>query len=279
MRKLILLSISLCSITLFLNAIQENTPLNQQEAKKTMIFSNGKSYQDLDQELSIKHPNKPESLIISGYGSGAEIFENKIINLVYSPNYFGINYRELNPDTGSLESKQKSGDCFLIPEKLTKLDYDAARFLLTHEIGHSQQPNTTLAIQGSTRAAFLPIAYYWKKIVGSRPYKNRFTKYGSKFFAAEVLTTLVANGFINLEERRADNFAIKHCDAKALQAAIKEFQANKEILQKEWSSMSSYIPFRGIGNYVLDPIHPSFDSRIAKIKGALKTRFGIETEC
>ncbi len=188
-----------------------------------------------------------------------------------------VNYRTLNPETGSLDQKEKMEHYLLIPQKVTEWNYDVARFMLTHEIGHSQFPNLLPALNVSTGLAFYSIAYYWKKIMGSAPYKNRFTKYGSKFIAASILSNLAKFGLYQLEERRADNFAIKHSDASMLQGAIQEFQEVKKTLQKEYSTstLSKVLPF-SIGWKLKDPLHPSLDSRIAKIKTALKTKFNLE---
>ncbi|MBP6892552.1 M48 family metalloprotease [Candidatus Babeliales bacterium] len=275
--KKVMFLVLFCDLSAMINCFHLDVPMSQQNAKKEMVFTNGKSYQDLEDELRLKHPNEPESIIIKGYGLGTEEFENKIINPVYCSNYFPFQGVDLNSATGSFELKEKSGHYFLIPEKITESNYDTARFLLTHEIGHSQFPNLLPAVNTSIGLTFYPIAYYWKKTMGSAPYRNRFTKYGSKIIAANILSTLAKFCCYQLEERRADNFAIKHSDASMLQGALEGLQEDKKQLQKEYSKtvISKVLPFR-IGWNLKDPLHPSLDSRIAKVKAALKTKFNIE---
>ena len=254
MKKLLLFCISFCHITSFINGFQIDVPLNQKNAKKSIMFSNGKSYQDLEDELRQKHKNLPEFII-----SKRQTFS-----------HFSQPFKQLQITDDNFSTLPGKSYIF-VPKKITKMDYEAAKFALTHEIGHSKFPNYAVINYGSTTVAFLPIFYYWKKLIGSSAYyKNRFTKYGSKYISANIATKLLYYSLSNIEERRADNFAIKHSELKNLQAAKKDFSTFQEKLKKEWSlyRLSKYIPF-ALGQYYMDPKYPSTNSRIRKIEKAI----------
>lgn len=91
-----------------------------------------------------------------------------------------------------------------------------------------------------------------------------------------MLATIVSNALLKLEEQRADNWANMQADEKVLLGGIEYLNFIKDKMQDKWSGykISSIIPF-SVGKF-MDISHPNIDSRIAKIKTALKTRFGVD---
>ena len=96
------------------------------------------------------------------------------------------------------------------------------------------------------------------------------------------MATLALGSFFRIagfraEERRADNFANKHADEQTLKGGIETFEGHKNIINTVWNvTGASKIMSKKVFENLVDLKHPTVDSRIAKMKKALKTRFGVE---
>ena len=243
----------LLSLAIDIHSFDLKVPVDQQSTKNNMVFSNGKTYQNLEDELCTKFANLPEFIIICGYGLGTDDFENKIVNPAYCPNYCHLSYTVFNPKTGIKEEKEKNGNCFLIPEKIVELDYEEACFILLHEIGHSIFPNKV-------------------------PMTNISIACISIFGGKSFLMTIIGSYLSVLEEQRADDFAIKHSSLATLQGGLNYFKKVKVVFKKEYIKYksSSFYLFNTVWGF-LNFTHPNINKRIEKIKSALKNHFGVDS--
>ncbi|MBP9764924.1 M48 family metalloprotease [Candidatus Babeliales bacterium] len=239
---------------------------DEKAAKENIVFSNGKNLKTLEAELQSKYQGTPIFRVVKDYGCFTDGMQHKVLN----PAYSWLDYSQQDFE----EQKSRKTGVVLMPEMINQMSYDSANFITSHELGHSQLPYAIPVISALANISYWPIAYYWKKRFGAGPYRNRLTKHTSKLLAAYGITTFASGVAVNLEERRADNFAIKHSDAKALKGGIEYLKTSKNSLQNEYQkhAVSRFLPF-SIGWKYLDPTHPSLDSRIAKIERALHKRF------
>ncbi|MCX5924315.1 MAG: hypothetical protein NTZ68_02740 [Candidatus Dependentiae bacterium] len=228
-------------------------PLDQQGAKKETLFKDGVSFAQMEETARKNCPQIPDILLtdamlcpLTGIDTGSDA--------------------AYLPSTQSIWASRTTAD---------RHSSKAFEWAMLHETGHAQMPYAVNSIHGAVVATNLATAYYWGAHK-AKPYKNRVTKYGSKYLAMTAAGAIVNSTLMKIEERRADNWANKTADAQALQGGIEYFEASKIKQQEEWSKykLSSVVPF-GVAKYLLDPIHPSLDSRIAKCKTVLKNRFSI----
>lgn len=226
-------------------------PLDQVKAKKEALMSDGVSVVELEQHMKQKYPNITNVLLV-----------NKFLS-------------SLNEVDLEMDAAYGNDQILLSSQNMHKLTSRAYEWDILHEAGHAQQPYNIFAIQGAVGITQLLTGYYWgmhKK--GS--YKNRLTKLGSKTFAAILAGSIVNCALMQAEERRADNWANSVADKKALLGGIEYFNFFKLKAQNKWSEykISSIIPF-SVAKHMLDPIHPSIESRIAKINKVKKERFSL----
>ncbi|MFA5999184.1 MAG: M48 family metalloprotease [Candidatus Babeliales bacterium] len=235
------------------DAMKTTYPLDQEGAKKETLFKDGVSFAQMEESARKKYPNIPSILLTDAMLcplTGADIGTDAA--------YVA--------DTQSIWASRTTAD---------RLNSRAFEWVMLHETGHAQMPYAVHSIMGVAAAVYLSTGYYWGAHK-AMPYKNRITKYGSKYLAAWAAGTIVNHTLMKVEERRADNWANKTADAQALQGGIEYFETFKIKQQEEWAKikLSSVVPF-SVAKYFIDPIHPSIDSRVVKCKTALKNRFGI----
>lgn len=132
-------------------------------------------------------------------------------------------------------------------------------------------------LKGSWLTSMGVITYYWKKFIGTTPYKNRFTKYGSKFFAANAISFIGICSMHKVAESYRENVAIKNTNTAILQDVIEELKENKEKAEKEYSAsiVSKVFPFK-LAYKLRNPLTPTNDSRIVTIERELKERSSRE---
>jgi hypothetical protein len=170
----------------------------------------------------------------------------------------------------------KNHELLVDKKTMGELPASSWQWLMLHETGHAQMPYVVPAIHGTVTATQLLTPYFWgmhKKV----PYKNIVTKLGSKAIATLVISTFVNVNAFRTEERRADNFANKHADKDVLHGGKKWCEGYESLIAQAWngSGASQSMSQKTFAN-LIDPIHPTVDSRIAKIQKALKNRFGVE---
>lgn len=226
--------------------------LNQQEIKKEILTKDGISFTELEQNMRRNYCDIPEMLMIMS---------------VEDP----LTGAELDVDFFYTDKK-----ILICPKNLHTLTSKSIEWAILHETGHSKQPYNISAILGVATITQLLTAYYWG-MHKAKPYKNRLTKLGSKVLPALLVGSVVHCGLMNAEERRADNWANMQGDKEALLGGIEYFDHFQQKMQDILSenTMTSVILFN-IEKYLMDPLHPTIDSRILKIKETLKTRFGYE---
>ena len=250
---------------------------NQEQAKKDLIFTDGVSFAQVEKDIKEKHPHIPDVLLVDCYLDQKSI--NDLPNKIPAPFYFpkGTNVTAtiavLNQDGSSKLENKTFENPILANSEFKQLDSHGAKWLLTHETGHAKYPNLIPTIRIISLPVFLSTTYAWKKIINSKPYKNRVTKYSSKLFAGLCASNSYVQTAIKLEERRADNYANQHTDKRAILSAKNYFQNTKHHLQELWNSykLSKILPF-SIGQYIIDPMHPSIDSRIRKLTKAAHSK-------
>lgn len=228
--------------------------LDQEAVKKSTLFKDGVSFTEMEQSVRKKHSNIPSILLVDTMVDGL----------------FG-------QDTG-MDAAFIPQDKMIWASRATASTHNSKAFewAMLHETGHAQQPNNMPAIQGAVGITQLLTGYYWG-MHKAKPYKNLLTKLGSKTFAAMLAGSVVGSTLMKAEERRADNWANSVADKQALLGGIEYFDCFRSKLQDQWSGykIGSIVPF-SVGKYLMSPLHPNVDSRIAKIKTALKARFGVE---
>ena len=164
----------------------------------------------------------------------------------------------------------------MIPEKITTLDYEEARFVLLHEIGHSTFRTAVPLITISAEITSCLLVFLVVKDIKS--FKKEYLECIFKLGQIDIVIKFLKSYLFILEERRADDFAINNSGLMTLQGGLKYFQNIKAALEKEYAdySISKVFSFN-IGWRLIDSSHPTIDSRIEKIKKALKDRFGVDT--
>ncbi len=167
-------------------------------------------------------------------------------------------------------------ELFVDKKAMGELPASSWKWLMLHETGHAQIPYAIPTIQGAVTTVQLLTPYFWgmhKKV----PYRNIITKIGSKGIATLALSTLVNVNGMRIEERRADNFANKHADEQMLKGGIVSLENFQKQYENIWklSDASQSMSLKTFLN-LTDLLHPTPDSRIAKMKKALKNRFGVE---
>lgn len=167
---------------------------------------------------------------------------------------------------------------YIVLQKDTIYNFTAkeCEWMILHEAGHAQKQFQNNAIGTALVAIPLLVAYYWGAH-RTKPYKNIATKLLSKACAATIAGILVGSELIKAEEKRADSWANEHGDEEALLGGINALNRCKGIIQDKLAhtenvAILNKIPF-SILEWIYCPYHPSVDSRIAKIKRALKKRF------
>ncbi|OGB86494.1 hypothetical protein A3J41_01215 [candidate division TM6 bacterium RIFCSPHIGHO2_12_FULL_38_8] len=229
-------------------------PIDQEAAKQEAFFKDGNSFAQAEANFRKKysHLNIPSILLVdpikhplTGLDMGMDV--------AYHPNLHKI----------LSESR-----------KVSQTDEKAFEWLMLHETGHAQYPKIVPSIRYGALGLEGLTAYFWG-IHKSKPYKNILTKVGSKFLGTIAVGMLLSTNLCKAEERRADNFANKHADAQALQGGIKWLSDREKINKIILPIVLPGVP-DCIRQFLNDPLHPSFDSRIAKCQKALKSRFGID---
>lgn len=171
---------------------------------------------------------------------------------------------------------------YIVLRKDTVRDLTSAQceWIIMHEAGHAQRQVENNLTAAAICGIPLLVFYYWG-VHKTEPYENIATKLLSKFIAALIAGIIVGSELLKAEEKKADSWANEHSDKEALLGGIGALNYAKEIIKKELSSdkgdsaILSEIPFC-VAEWLCCPYHPSVDSRITKIKDALKTRFGID---
>ncbi len=275
MKKTLAILCLTASFTHLFGSFQVLNPLDQEKAKKELFFTDGVSFDQVEQNLRKKHPHTPEIVLVTKY-----LGVDEICNTIPAGYYAAM-----NAPIHTITQDQHNADKFLLKEttlphaiyandKFKHLDSHAATWVLTHEIGHAKYPYIILSIIGGVIPISFSAAYLWKKVINSqKPYKNRFTKFSSKLLAAQLISNTYTFVAYNLEERRADNYANKHSNKEEITGGIDYFKATKKELEEYWKTyrLSKFIPFF-LGQYIIDPTHPSLDSRIRKLTKAANSK-------
>jgi hypothetical protein len=254
-------------------------PIDSHEKKDKFKFPNGKTFVEFEEVFRSKYNKLNIPRIDFSYfnplGLCLSIKEmsSSIPNL-HDENFKTEEHEEIKNFTESL----KTAHPFILVSKNfcdgLKLNEPELEWGLLHEAGHGQIPYMCEGILHATKALQVMTPFIWG-IHKKAPYKNIITTIGSKALATLTLPLAFLCTALNLEERRADNFVNRYANKEALLGGI-EFFNKAEKLQKEcMPDPLKKLPF-SITQYIVDPIHPSIDSRIAKIKATLKTRFNVE---
>lgn len=171
---------------------------------------------------------------------------------------------------------------YIVLRKDTVRDLTAAQceWIIMHEAGHAQRQVENSLVATAICGIPLLVFYYWG-IHKTEPYANFVTKLLSKSTAALIAGIIIGSELLKAEEKKADSWANEHADKEALLGGIGALNYAQEIIKKELSrdkgdsAILSQIPFC-VAEWLCCPYHPSIDSRIGKIKDALKIRFGID---
>lgn len=146
-------------------------------------------------------------------------------------------------------------------EFVTTESHQAVEWAILHEDGHAQRPFMLEAIEISTVLVALLGMHYCNS--------SRIVNFMKGSMLAAVFRMLA----MQLEERRADDWANEYASEEALKGAVEYFQNCRKKCKEKYDKLDfKYIPF-GMFQYTQDFDHPSLDSRIAKIKKVLKDRF------
>ncbi len=166
------------------------------------------------------------------------------------------------------------------PNDIYKASDEVIKWTLLHEMGHATKPFNTQVCEYAPMALLWNVGLLWG-LHKSKAYKNKVTCILSKCVASFLVGNAAKVGLYHAEERRADNFANKHATLDELRGGVNFFE-NVVMMQKRIVSTNNkatfggdYVPY-AIGKYIIDPIHPSADSRIAKINKVMKERFGVD---
>jgi hypothetical protein len=159
------------------------------------------------------------------------------------------------------------------PNFISELSAPEMEWAILHEKGHLTKPAIPDLIETQLSTVQAYVLAFWGAHK-SKPYKNVFTKYPSKAIAFLALPALFKVAAYRSEEKRADRWANAHADEQALKGGISIFE--NWIKPKHQEICKDLNLPLSVGQHLIDPIHPSSDSRIAKIKTALKARFGVD---
>lgn len=163
---------------------------------------------------------------------------------------------------------------------------EQAEWALLHENGHGTMPgNSSIVASGVFPVVASYVGAFWG-IHKKKPYRNCITRCVGKTAAMVTLPIVACCAAMRLEERRADNFANKHADKKALLGGIESFERYKKVRddmvskvqntdQSDFSKLIRTAFIRNIPEFLNDPIHPHFEGRIEKIKATLRARYDI----
>ncbi len=285
--------LSLCLLTasnVMPAGVQFTNYLNQEQAKKELVFTDGVSFDQVEEETRKEHPHMPEVILVDKYLNLGD-FTNKIPAPFYCQPPTNVttsvlknenpittvalkedNNRELQPlfKTQTLKTFKSP---ILANSEFKQLNSHGAKYLLLHEAGHAKYPYLIQSINIGSIGTFLAIGYYWKKIINAQPYKNKFCKYTSKFIAARIASECFVRFAMNLEERRADSYANHYSKKEDIEGGIKWLKEIKPHYEEYWKTykLSKVIPF-SLGQYIFDPLHPSTDSRIRKLTKAANSK-------
>ncbi len=254
-------------------------PIHSHEEKQNFKFPNEKTFVEFEEVFRSKYNKlsipRIDLGMLNPLGLGLCIKEmSSSIPDIHDENLKTEEYEKINNFTESLKTAYPFVIASTLFLKALNLTEPELEWGLLHEAGHGQKPYIVEGILNITKALPIITPFIWgfhKKA----PYKNIITKIGSKALATLAIPTAFFCTALRLEERRADNFANKHANKEALLGGL-EFFNKAEKLQKVF--MPNYLkklPY-SMTQYILDPIHPSIGSRVAKIKTALKTRFNVE---
>jgi hypothetical protein len=241
-----------CSLILFfiINFLFLKADLDQQFLKSVYSIEDGRSFQQFEDEFRNKYSklNIPEIKLLDGR--------------------FGLSYHIYDHFIALFRPYINGSDC----------DASKMEWCLLHEVGHSQKPNFSKSINLGAIFSGILMPFLWGKHK-TKPYKNIVTKISSKTLAGISASVIFFCAARKLEERRADNFANQHADEKALVRGLEYFESIKKSENVAFEKIKTYSFFLGMALAPFkwgDPIHPTINSRIAKIKTALKTRFGVD---
>lgn len=159
------------------------------------------------------------------------------------------------------------------PSQISKITAPQMEWAILHEAGHLTKPGAYDYIPAFQQALQAYVLAFWGAHK-SKPYKNIISKSCSKTLAALMASLLFNSLAIRAEEKRADRWANNHADEQALRGGISFFEDFAKPLRQNMCAQMG-LPYIS-GQALIDPSHPSDDSRISKMKKALKTRFGVD---